>query len=160
MIDEPEAHASDTAQKPNSSLDHSTISAPRRDRCVAQVAAAARKSSTKSRLETASIEFGATAAKPSSRARNDAVGGEVHAGQRARAQRQVVGRPEHELEAPRVAPEHPEVREQVVREVDRLGALQVRVARHRPVQVAVRELHERALQALQRLAASAARARA
>ena len=42
MIDEPDAHASETSQKPNSSLDHSTISAPRRDRWVAQVAAAAR----------------------------------------------------------------------------------------------------------------------
>src|SRR3954466_8632748 len=71
MIDEPDAHASETSQKPNSSEDHSTSSAPRRERCVAQVAAAARKSSTKSRLETASIEFGATPANPSSRARKD-----------------------------------------------------------------------------------------
>src|SRR6266511_3780691 len=70
MIDEPEVKASATWQKPNSVLDHSTISAPRRERCVAQVAAAARKSSTKSRLETASIEFGATAENPSSRATN------------------------------------------------------------------------------------------
>src|SRR3954471_12294473 len=68
MIDEPEAHASLTSQNPNSSEDHSTISAPRRDRCVAQVAAAERKSSTKSRLETASIEFGTTPANPSSEA--------------------------------------------------------------------------------------------
>ena len=37
----------------------------------------------------------------------------------------------------RVAPEHPEVREQVMREVHRLGALQVRVAGHRPVEVTV-----------------------
>ena len=42
MIEDPEAQASDTSQKPNSSLDQSTISAPRRDRCVAHVAAAAR----------------------------------------------------------------------------------------------------------------------
>src|SRR3712207_8318828 len=41
---------------------------PRRERCVAHVAAAARKSRTKSRLETASIELGATPAKPSARA--------------------------------------------------------------------------------------------
>src|SRR3954468_22986013 len=70
MIDEPDAHSSATSQNANSWLDQSTISAPSRDRCVAQVAAADRKSSTKSRLETASIEFGATDAKPSSRARN------------------------------------------------------------------------------------------
>ena len=42
MIEEPEANASVTSQKPNSSLDQSTISAPSRDRWVAQVAAAAR----------------------------------------------------------------------------------------------------------------------
>jgi hypothetical protein len=42
MIEDPDAHASDTSQNPNSSLDHSTISAPRRERCVAHVAAAAR----------------------------------------------------------------------------------------------------------------------
>src|SRR3954464_12967976 len=63
MIEELEAHASETSQKPNSSDDQSTISAPRRERWVAQVAAAERKSSTKSRLETASIEFGATVAR-------------------------------------------------------------------------------------------------
>src|SRR3954469_21974282 len=71
MIEDEDAQSSRTSQKPNSSLDQSTISAPSRDRWVAQVEAAARKSSTKSRLETASIEFGATEAKPSSRARNE-----------------------------------------------------------------------------------------
>src|SRR5204862_4808977 len=64
----PEVHSSGSSQKPNSSLDHNTSSAPRRERWVAQVAAAARKSSAKSRLETASIEFSATAENPSSRA--------------------------------------------------------------------------------------------
>src|SRR3712207_7449346 len=53
---------------------------------------------------------------------------------------------EDELEAPGVAAEHPEVREQVVREVDRLGALQVRVAGHRPVDVPVGHLDDDALQ--------------
>jgi hypothetical protein len=42
MIEDPEAHASDTSQNPNSWLDHRTISAPRRERWVAQVAAADR----------------------------------------------------------------------------------------------------------------------
>ena len=68
MIDDPLDHASGSSTKPNSSLDQSTSSAPRRERCVAHVAAAARKSRTKSRLATASIEFGATCAKPSSSA--------------------------------------------------------------------------------------------
>src|SRR4051794_4063042 len=68
MIDDDDAQASLTSQNPNSSEDHSTSSAPSRERWVAQVAAALRKSSTKSRLETASIEFGTTPAKPSSEA--------------------------------------------------------------------------------------------
>ena len=42
MMLEPDAHASASSQKPNSSLDQSTISAPSRDRWVAQVAAAPR----------------------------------------------------------------------------------------------------------------------
>ena len=42
MIEEPELQASGSSQKPNSALDHSTSSAPRRERCVEQVAAAAR----------------------------------------------------------------------------------------------------------------------
>ncbi len=79
------------------------------------------------------------------------VGREVHAGQRAGAERQLARRAEHELEAPRVAPEHPEVREQVMREVDGLRALQVRVARHRPVLVALGEADEHALQVLELL---------
>ena len=89
-----------------------------------------------------------------------AVGREVHARQRAGAERQLGRRAEHELEAPRVAPEHPEVREQVVREVDGLGALQVRVAGHRPVLVALGELDEHALQVLELLERLRARARA
>src|SRR6478609_1054786 len=68
MIDDEEAQSSRTSAKPNSSEDHRTISAPSRDRWVAHVAAAERKSSTKSRLETPSIEFGTTPAKPSSEA--------------------------------------------------------------------------------------------
>ncbi len=42
MIDEPLDHASLRVTNPNSSLAHSTISAPRRLRCIAQVDAALR----------------------------------------------------------------------------------------------------------------------
>jgi hypothetical protein len=42
MMLEPDANASGSSQKPNSSLDQSTISAPSWDRWVAQVAAAER----------------------------------------------------------------------------------------------------------------------
>ena len=49
-------------------------------------------------------------------------------------------------EALAVAHEHPEVGEQVVRQVDRLGALQVRVAGQRPVEVALGGVDERRAQ--------------
>ncbi len=68
MMLEPDEKSSATSQKPNSSLDHSTISEPSRERCIAQIADAERWSSTKSRFETASIEFGVSESKPSSRA--------------------------------------------------------------------------------------------
>jgi len=42
MMLEPDENSSAGSQKPNSSLDHSTISAPSRERCVAQIAAAER----------------------------------------------------------------------------------------------------------------------
>ena len=161
MIEEPDAHASDTSQKPNSSRDHRTISAPSRERCVAQVAAAARKSSTKSRLETASIEFGDDAGE-AELARRPARGrsSKFTPASAPAPSGSSVGRAEHELEAARVAPEHPEVREQVVREVDRLGALEVRVAGHRPVQVALGELHEHALEVLRACSSVSQRVRA
>ena len=69
-----------------------------------------------------------------------AAGVEVHPGQRARAERQVVGGGHAEVEALEVAAELPEVGQQVVREVDRLGALEVGVAGQRPVEVALGEL--------------------
>ena len=50
--------------------------------------------------------------------------------------------PAANVEADRVALEHPEVGEQVVAEVDRLGALQVRVAGHPPVAVGLGELEQ------------------
>ena len=62
------------------------------------------------------------------------------------------------LETGAVALEHPEVGEQMVAEVDRLGALQVRVAGHRPVAVSGGRSWQRAHQALElRSTASCAR---
>jgi hypothetical protein len=80
-----------------------------------------------------------------------AVGREVDACERACPERELAGRAQHELEASRVAPEHPEVREQVVRQVHGLRALEMRVARHRPVLVALGERDEHALQTLELL---------
>ena len=72
-----------------------------------------------------------------------AAGVEVDPGERAGAERQVVRGRHAEVEALEVAAELPEVGQQVVREVDRLGALQVRVAGQRPVEVALGQLHQR-----------------
>ena len=80
-----------------------------------------------------------------------AIGGEVDAGQRAGAQREAIRTGQHAREALVVAAEHPEVGQQVVREIDRLGALKVGVAGHRPVQVVLGHLQERGLQRAQRL---------
>ena len=91
MIEEPELHASGSSQKPNSLLDHSTSSAPSRDRCVAQVAAAREV-----------VEHEVAPGDGVDRVRRDlleaeplgeqlAVGVEVDARQRARAERQPPG---------------------------------------------------------------------
>ena len=80
-----------------------------------------------------------------------AVGVEVDAGQRPRAQRQAAGGGHHGLEAARVAHHHPEVGQQMVAEVDRLGALHVGVARDRPVKVAFGQLDQRVAETAQSL---------
>ena len=127
-IDEPVLYASARRRKPNSSLDHSTISSPRRERCTCVSASTNSASATKSRSDTASSELSKRRAKPSSA--GDAVGIErqARAGERAGAERRHVGPRERVAPAVDVARERPEVREEVVREQHRLGALEVRVA--------------------------------
>src|SRR6202030_502138 len=66
MIDDPVAYASSISAQPNSCDDHSTISSPSRDRCTPSSAATKQNSAAKSRSLTASIEFSAARAKPSS----------------------------------------------------------------------------------------------
>ena len=83
-----------------------------------------------------------TCSKPRSSATASPVDLPVDAGERAGAERHHRGAVEGELEAQDVPGQHPEVGEQVVAEVDRLGALQVRVAGHRPVAVALGEVEQ------------------
>ena len=128
-IDEPVAYASASRMKPNSSVDHSTISSPRRERCTWVSAATNSASATKSRSETASSEFSNGRAKSSAVATDAGIERQARTRERARAERRHVGAVEAVVPAVDVAGERPEVREQMVREQHRLGALEVRVAR-------------------------------
>ena len=75
-----------------------------------------------------------------------AVDGERRARKRTRAERHDVGALVDAQEARKVAREHGEVSKHVVREEDGLRALQMRVARHDRVGIALRRLDERTLQ--------------
>ena len=68
MIEEPVENRSDSATKPNCADDQITSSSAKRDRCVAEIAAALRNSSAKSRSLTASIEFAIARSNPSAAA--------------------------------------------------------------------------------------------
>ena len=68
IIDEPVVNASDSWIKPNLSVDQMTISSAKRERCVAQIEAADRNSTAKSRDETASIALAIGLSKPRSSA--------------------------------------------------------------------------------------------
>ena len=116
MIEEPEAHASDTSQKPNSSLDHSTISAPRRDRCVAQVAAARQEVEHEVAVGDRVDRVRRHARRSPARAR--AATGRCRSSRRPARPRRAAGRwstrsTNSKRRASRA--EHPEVREQVMR---------------------------------------------
>src|SRR5580693_360637 len=66
MIDEPVLNESSSSTQWNSLVAQSTTSSPSRDRCTPTIAAQNKNSAAKSRSLTASIEFAAARAKPSS----------------------------------------------------------------------------------------------
>ena len=68
MIEEPVEKESDRVTKPNSAVDQRMISSHKRDRCMHDTLQAYRRSSRKSRSETASSELGITREKPSASA--------------------------------------------------------------------------------------------
>ena len=135
MIEEPEDHASGSSQKPTSCA-----------RPQHELGAQAREVGGAGRGGVQVVQREVAVGDGVDRVGHDvveaelagdhaAVGVEVDARQRAGAERQAPGLLEREGEALAVAGEHPEVGEQVVAEVDRLGALQVGVAGQRPVDV-------------------------
>jgi hypothetical protein len=79
----------------------------------------------------------------------------IEPGKRARAKRHLRARGRRRSpEAPRVATEHPEVRQQVMAQIDRLGALKVRVPRHGPIGVALGQVEQGGHQSSRELARS------
>ena len=142
MIEEPEEKDSSSRQKPNSAArpDHDLRAEPR------EVHRAGRGGGEVVEDEVAvggAVDrVGADVLEAEVVGDRAAVDLPVDAGQGARAERHHRGAVEGELEAQDVAGEHPEVGEQVVAEVDRLGALQVGVAGHRPVAVALGQLEQ------------------
>ena len=86
-IDDPVAYASASRTNPNSSVDHSTISSPMRERCSCVSVAANSASATKSRSETASSEFWNVAAEPELGRDERGIERQARAGERARAER-------------------------------------------------------------------------
>ena len=143
MMLEPEEKSSPTSQK-RELLGSTTAPSRRRGARGASRRSTPRRGSraTKSRFETASSELAVTDSKPRSRATASRSRSQLSPASAPGAQRQLAGRPPRRVEPPRVAPEHPEVGEQVVSEVHGLRALQVRVAGHRPVGVALGELQQ------------------
>ena len=65
MIEEPVVNLSDRPAKPNCGVAQSTISSAKRDRWTAQIEAALKASSTKSRSDTESSELAVGRSKPS-----------------------------------------------------------------------------------------------
>ena len=111
-------------------------------------------------MATASIEFGDGLLEAELTRHELAVGVEVHAGKRPRSERQARALALGEGKAPAVAREHPEVGEQVVAEVDGLGALQVGIAGQRPIDMLLGALDQRSHQSRDRLPVPRVRARA
>ncbi len=145
-MDEPVANASDSWTKPNSSVDHSTISSPMRDKCTCTSAATNNASATKSRSETASSEL--SKVHRELELVRDRRGIERQTGPRERTstQRRHV-RAGHAV-APTIdiARKRPEMRKQMVREQHGLRALQMRVARQRDLVRVLGALEQYALQ--------------
>ena len=143
MMEEPVQKPSERSMNLNSLVDQRISSSEKRERCIIRIEAAAMNSRAKSRSETESRELRVTAGKVEQLGHILPVDGEGGPGQGTGAERQDVDPLEAVLHPPLVPLEHLHVGEHVVGEEDRLGGLQVGVARHDDVEVALRLADER-----------------
>ena len=124
---------SESATKPNCGVAQSTISSAKRERCTAQIDAAASASSAKSRSDDG-VERVRRRPVEAERLRGHvAVDRERRAGERRRAERRFVQPLARIGEAAAVARQHLDIGEEMMAEGHRLRALQMREARHHRV---------------------------
>ena len=131
MIELPVVKASDSRMNRHGAEHQITISSARRDRCIAEIAAAARNSSAKSRSDTASSELAVGRSKPSASRGHRAIDRKRRAGQRRAAQRALVQPAAAVGKPPTVAVQHLDIGQQMVAERHRLRGLQMGEAGHR-----------------------------
>ena len=110
-----------------------TISSASRDRCMAQIDAAASVSSAKSRSDTASSEFAAGLAKPSALAVASRSMGKGVPASAAAPSGNSFSRLAASAKRPRSLAEHLDISQQMMAEGDRLRGLQMGEARHHRV---------------------------
>ena len=146
ISDDPVAWLSGRLANPNSALDQSTSSSPRREQWTMVSAQAAVISTAKSRSATASMLLAAMRPKPSSWATRSRSSGSVEPASAPLPRGSSSQATTRRAEAERVAREHLDVGEQVMRERHHLRALQMGVAGHRRGAMLGRARHQRLLQ--------------
>ena len=151
MIEEPVEKASESLTKPNCAEVQITISSAKRERCTAQIEAAASVSRMKSRSATESSEFAVGRSKPSAFAViSRSIGKEVPASAAAPSG-DSFKRLARIGETPAIAPEHLHIGKEVMAEGHRLRRLQMGEARHDGRGLGERLFGKRALQIGERL---------
>ena len=146
MIEEPVVNLSDSRTKPHCGEVQFTISSASRDRCMAAMAAAAKRLEREVAVRNRVERIGRGPREAERARRRLPVDGEGRAGERRRARAEIrssrVGRIG---EAAPVARKHLDIGEQMMAEGDRLRGLEMGEARHHRARILQRLLGEREL---------------